>query len=86
MIKYFDQKYGVIFFLDILLNHTSHDSKWLLKSPDSFYGPHNTPILKPALLLDLKLAEFSNLLAEGKIEEYPKGTYISVVFVNPLPS
>jgi hypothetical protein len=80
LIKYFDQKYGVIFFIDILLNHTSNDSKWLLKNPDSFYGPHNTPILKPALLLDLKLKEFSDLIAEGKIEEYPKGIFFYFFF------
>lgn len=39
-------------FVDILLNHTSFDSEWLLSLPEAVYNPENTPHLSVALELD----------------------------------
>lgn len=75
-IKFLDVKLNAQSFIDILLNHTSYDSKWILKSADSYYNVQNTPKLKSALALDRKLAEFSTRLSEKKVEKYKKGNVI----------
>ena len=62
--------------MDILLNHTSFDSEWLLSSPDSYYNIDNTPHLAPALVLDQAIMKFSNQLAMKSIQKYPKGNVI----------
>ena len=43
---------GVVFFIDIVLNHCSFDSEWIRDHPDAVYTPENTPILIPAFEVD----------------------------------
>lgn len=42
------KKKGVVFFVDIVLNHCSFDSEWIRDHPDAVYTPQNTPVLRPA--------------------------------------
>lgn len=46
------KKKGVVFFIDIVLNHCSFDSEWIRDYPDAVYTPQNTPILRPAFEVD----------------------------------
>jgi len=46
------EKNGALSFVDILLNHTSYDSEWILDMPYAVYNPSNTPQLTAALELD----------------------------------
>ena len=73
--KSFESKYKCIFFTEIILNHTSYDSEWLLDNPDSFYNLENTPQLGSAYALDDAMYQFSINLAQGLIPEY-KDTYV----------
>ncbi len=38
IINFIETHYNAISFIDILLNHTSFDSPWLLSSEDSYYS------------------------------------------------
>lgn len=58
--------------MDILLNHTSFDSEWLLESSDSYYCVENTPHLASAVALDQAIMQFSDDLSNKKILKYPK--------------
>ena len=73
--KSFESKYKCIFFTEIILNHTSYDSQWLLDNPDSFYNLENTPQLGSAYALDDALYQFSTKLAQGLVPEY-KEVYV----------
>lgn len=66
-------------FVDILLNHTSSDSKWLLESKDSYYSPSNTPNLTTASIFDRALSAFSDKIASKQVAEYPKGNLVETV-------
>ncbi|KAK8049453.1 glycogen debranching enzyme [Apiospora phragmitis] len=54
---------------DIVLNHTAHNSQWLMEHPEAGYNLTTAPWLESAYLLDTKLLEFGS-----KLEElgYPK--------------
>lgn len=52
------QKNGIVFFIDIVLNHTSFDSPWIKRNIDAVYTVDNTPILASAYELDQTLAEW----------------------------
>lgn len=43
---------GALSFTDIILNHTSCDSEWILDIPDAVYNERNTPNLTSAIELD----------------------------------
>ena len=47
-IKSMEKKHKILFFVDILLNHTSTDSEWLLKDDNSYYNLLNTKRLNVA--------------------------------------
>jgi len=49
------QKENIIFFIDIVLNHTSFDSDWIKENSSSFFTTKNTPLLTSAYELDLAL-------------------------------
>jgi len=68
----FAEKYGCIFFGEVVLNHTSYDSEWLQECPDACYNLKNTPQLNSAYVLDVALQQFSNKIANGEVPEYPK--------------
>ncbi|KAL4459433.1 hypothetical protein ABPG74_018046 [Tetrahymena malaccensis] len=61
-------------FVDILLNHTSFDSEWLLQLPEAVYNPENTPQLAVALELDEAIQNFSDKLATHQVKEYYNGS------------
>lgn len=69
-IKSFEEKYHALFFVDIILNHTSFDSAWLLEHPDACYNIHNTPSLTSAYMLDQAIADFSNSIANKSCPDY----------------
>lgn len=46
------EKYGALSFIDILLNHTSCDSDWLVNCPGSYYNEKTTPHLNSAIIFD----------------------------------
>ena len=45
------------FFVDIVINHCSVDSKWVIESPKSTYNLQNTPQLNLAYLVDKSLTD-----------------------------
>lgn len=61
-------------FVDILLNHTSFDSEWLLPLPEAVYNPENTPHLAVALELDEAIQNFSDKIAARQVKEYNHGS------------
>lgn len=67
-------KYQCFFMIDVLFNHCSADSEWILQEKNSYYSPSNTSHLKIAYELDKKLYELSAifdsllLLNENKIK------------------
>jgi len=42
----------MVFFIDIVVNHTSFDSEWIRDSPDATFTYQNTPMLYTAYLVD----------------------------------
>lgn len=52
--------------VDMVWNHTSFDTPWLLQHPDAGYNLVNSPHLRPAYVLDVALAQFSREVAEGR--------------------
>lgn len=75
-IKEIYDKYDMLCFIDIVLNHTATDSDWLKEHPDGAYNLHNCPYLKVAWEFDKFLAEFSQLYAEKKVPECPYAPYV----------
>lgn len=65
-----EQEMNALSFVDILLNHTSFDSEWLLSLPEAVYNPENTPQLAVALELDEAIQNFSDQLASRQVKEY----------------
>ena len=56
---------GMLFFIDIVLNHTSGDSEWIKLHPDSTYNTDNCPYLTVAWVLDKALTDFDIKFAEN---------------------
>jgi glycogen debranching enzyme len=54
------QKKGGMFFVDILLNHTSFDSEWIQKHPDATFTIENTPKLTSAYILDKAVRDWGD--------------------------
>jgi hypothetical protein len=64
----------VVFFVDIVLNHTSTNSKWLLDDHDAAYNLENTPQLTSAFLVDQLIYNWGKRITEGVLDGYPKTT------------
>ncbi|CAH1243859.1 AGL, partial [Branchiostoma lanceolatum] len=60
--------WGVLTVTDLVLNHTSYDSPWLLEHPECGYNLLNSPHLRPAYLFDRALSYFSEQVADGQWE------------------
>lgn len=43
---------GIIFFVDIILNHASFDSEWVSDDPRTLFTCDNTPMLYTGFLVD----------------------------------
>ncbi|OHT00114.1 Glycogen debranching enzyme [Tritrichomonas foetus] len=56
---------------DIVLNHTSPNSKWIQEHPECGYTVENTPHLAAALFVDHLLAKISLEISQGKIGQFP---------------
>ena len=63
---------NVFFLIDIIWNHCSINSDWLLEDKEAFFSPENTPILTVASILDKKLFEISNKFKELNITDSNK--------------
>lgn len=69
MVSSLEKNHSLLSLTDIVLNHTAHNSKWLMEHPEAGYNLTTAPWLESAYLLDTKLLEFGS-----KLEElgYPK--------------
>ena len=63
--------------VDIVLNHTAHNSKWIVEHPESCYNTDDCPHLWSAWLLDKAIQDFSNNFAQRKVPELSCAPYIS---------
>ena len=66
IIKDMHQNWGLLAMVDVVWNHTSFDTPWLLKHPEAGYNLVNSPHLRPAYALDVALYNFSREIADGK--------------------
>ena len=62
--------------VDIVLNHTANDSKWIVEHPEATYNTDDCPHLWSAWVFDRALQDFSLEYAAGKIPECPAAPYI----------
>ncbi|KAL5487406.1 hypothetical protein EMCRGX_G020000 [Ephydatia muelleri] len=66
IIKEMKSEWKMLSVVDMVWNHTSFDTPWLLQHPDAGYNLVNSPHLRPAYVLDVALVQFSREVAEGK--------------------
>lgn len=59
-----ERNHGLLSLSDIVLNHTAHNSAWLLEHPEAGYNLTTAPWLESAYLLDTKLLELGDRLSE----------------------
>lgn len=59
-----ERNHGLLSLSDIVLNHTAHNSDWLLEHPEAGYNLTTAPWLESAYLLDTKLLELGDRLSE----------------------
>ena len=62
-------EWGMLSICDVVWNHTSFDSPWLLEHPECAYNVANTPHLRPAYVLDRILWHFTLDVVDGKWED-----------------
>lgn len=68
LVKKMHNEWRVMSLTDLVLNHTSKDSPWLLERPDFAYNAKNSPHLRPAYLVDCILRNFSEEVGAGQWE------------------
>jgi glycogen debranching enzyme len=71
------EEYNMFGIVDLVLNHTAYNSKWLLVHPESAYNTKDCPHLKSAYELDWALARLSVDFMDRKIPECPSAPYIN---------
>jgi glycogen debranching enzyme len=77
-VDFLKEEYRLLGIVDIVLNHTANNSKWLLEHPSSAYNTHNCPHLNSAYVLDRALADFSDDFAQRRnVPECPSAPYIN---------
>jgi len=57
MVDSLEKNHSLLSLTDIVLNHTAHNSAWLLEHPEAGYNLTTAPWLESAYLLDTKLLE-----------------------------
>ncbi|KPV77934.1 glycoside hydrolase family 13 protein [Rhodotorula graminis WP1] len=57
------KEWGMLGMMDVVLNHTANNSKWLEEHPEAGYSVHSSPHLAGALELDDALLDLSRNLA-----------------------
>ena len=67
---------GLVSFVDIVLNHTANNSKWILDHPDSGYSTDVCPHLWAAWELDSALQQFSHNFEKKRVPECPSAPFI----------
>lgn len=61
-------EHGLLGIVDIVLNHTANNSKWIQSHPEACYNTDSVPALWPAWLIDNALAEMSVEFAKGNVK------------------
>ncbi|KAK0734496.1 glucanotransferase domain of glycogen debranching enzyme-domain-containing protein [Lasiosphaeria miniovina] len=59
LVESLEKNHSMLSLTDIVLNHTAHNSTWLLDHPEAGYNLTTAPWLESAYLLDSKLLELS---------------------------
>jgi glycosidase len=62
--------------VDIVLNHTANDSKWIVEHPEATYNTDDCPHLWSAWVFDKALQDFSLQYAAKEIPECPAAPFI----------
>ena len=62
--------------MDIVLNHTANDSKWIVDHPSATYNTDDCPHLWSAWLLDKALADLSTAYSNKQVPECSSAPYI----------
>lgn len=62
---------GMLFFIDIVLNHTAGNSEWIKEHPEATYNTDNCPHLTCAYELDKALEDFDIQFNKGELPEFP---------------
>ncbi|GAM23279.1 hypothetical protein SAMD00019534_064540 [Acytostelium subglobosum LB1] len=75
VIKLAESKYGVLSMIDLVWNHTANNAAWLRQHPEASYNIDNSPHLKPAIVLDDALVQYS---------KHIEGTVVSEVGLDTL--
>ena len=60
LFDYLRSKHNVFFLTDIILNHCAVNAQWIIKSPEAYFSPKNTPNLTIAYILDKSLFELAS--------------------------
>ncbi|CAK7245302.1 MAG: bifunctional 4-alpha-glucanotransferase/amylo-alpha-1,6-glucosidase [Sporothrix thermara] len=74
MVRSLEKNHALLSLTDIVLNHTANNSPWLLEHPDAGYNLKTAPHLEAAYLLDTKLLELGDRLADMGLPTDLKGT------------
>lgn len=64
MVHSLEHSHSLLSLTDIVLNHTAHNSRWLLEHPEAGYNLTTAPWLESAYVLDTQLLKFGFQLTE----------------------
>ena len=67
---------NMLFFIDIVLNHTAGNSEWIKEHPEATYNTDNCPHLMCAYVLDKALTDFDIKFSKGETPEFPYAPYL----------
>lgn len=68
LLKSMRKEWEMLSIVDVVWNHTSFDTPWLIQHPEAGYNLVNSPHLRPAYCLDATINTFSREIARGKWE------------------
>lgn len=72
-----EKEWGMLCMSDLVLNHASFDSPWLVEHPECTYNLVNSPHLRPAFLVDRIIANVSHGIATGQYLERDMPPHLS---------